>query len=103
MPLVALLTAASAAAFSPRPLIIRTAALRSSTATASATVSLDAAKAQLLEACKASGMGRHMAWRPTVLTEIEALETMNPTPAPLSSPALLSGCCALAQGLNCPL
>ena len=53
---------------------------------------VEIAKVRLLAMCEAAGMGREVNRRAKVRPAIQALEDLNPTPRPLESPELLSGC-----------
>ena len=53
---------------------------------------IEIAKGRLLSACESSGMGYDVGRRAAVLGRIEELEKLNPTPKPLESPDLLTGC-----------
>tara|TARA_B110001452_G_scaffold54849_1_gene42292 strand:+ start:1138 stop:1770 length:633 start_codon:yes stop_codon:yes gene_type:complete len=60
---------------------------------AAVAMSIEAGKASLLQVIESTGQGRcGPGMRATVLTEIEALEALNPTPNPLEAPDLLTGC-----------
>ena len=53
---------------------------------------IEVAKARLLTRCQAAAGGRDTERRAAVLECIEEVEALNPTPRPLATPELLSGC-----------